>query len=252
MSHWRRYAALGAVAYLAWLLALLPAALVAHPLARALPELTLHAVSGTVWSGHAASLELAGYGLQSLRWSWRPDALWRGRLELQLSLADARVQARARAGLRLPGGGYYVQDLRASLPAALVGGAARIEPVQLGGTVVADVAELELQGERVRAAVGQLQWRDARLRAPEAQPLGGYAVRLQAGPKGELEGSVRDLGGPLLARGQVSVTFAGHYRVNLRLTAKSAADGSLRQGLALIGAPGPDGSVRVALSGQLD
>jgi len=189
--------------YFVLLLAWAPASL----LAWALPKLTQQAVwleqaRGSVWRGEAAGVQVqtaAGEKLQLGRASWRfkPLDLFAGRLGYRLQLAGVGIAAQGvlRAGMQ----GIELRNVRAELPATLLG---QVSPDlglwQPGGRLVLETGSLAFG----RAGVdGQatILWLDAasgRVR----RPLGNYHANLE-GAEDELKFRLSTETGPLFLQG---------------------------------------------------
>src|SRR5690606_26983266 len=106
----RSWIALGAGAYLAFVLATFPAGVAYRWFAP--PELALIGIDGTVWSGRAALGSVAGLALRDVGWRLAP---WRLLLasaggQAEARLADGFVATEFSAGLRR----VTLTDLRAS------------------------------------------------------------------------------------------------------------------------------------------
>jgi len=79
---------IGAVAYLLILVVTFPAVRLVPLLERQVAGLSLHAVSGSVFSGQAAQLVYQGLDYGHLNWEFRPAGLLLGRVEFHLELSD--------------------------------------------------------------------------------------------------------------------------------------------------------------------
>mgnify|MGYP000309462108 CR=1 FL=1 len=248
---WPHYL-LAVLVYLIFLLAWAPASL----LAWALPRFTQQAVSleqaeGSVWRGQAAVLRVqlaAGPGLQlgRVNWQLRPLDLFRGRLGYRLELAGAGIDAQG--VLRTGGQGGEIQDIRAELPAGMLG---QISPDlglwQPGGRLVFEASQLAFRREGVEGQA-TLRWLDA-VSGRVRQPLGSYRANLE-GVENGLNFRLSTETGPLLLLGsgswarQRGVVFNGVARTDP--ASRTKLDGLL----SLIGPPQPNGDRIIRITHQ--
>lgn len=117
-----RFAILGAIAYLVFLAANVPAAWLGYALERASGgAVALGDPRGTVWKGQGALAVRSGNAYRSLaeiEWRCNPLGLLAGRLNL--SLSGSAPGASLRAGLSLGLRSLRLQNVEASAPAALL------------------------------------------------------------------------------------------------------------------------------------
>jgi general secretion pathway protein N len=198
---WAHYL-LAVLAYLALLLAWAPASL----LAWALPRVTQQAVmleqpQGSMWHGGAAGLWVQAAGkpqrLGRVDWHLKPLDLLSGRLGYRLQLGGSGIDAMAtlRAGVR----GGELRDVRAALPASLLGQFSRdLALWQPGGTLVLDAERLAF-GRGGAGGKAALRWRDA-VSGRVNQPLGSYRADLEGTERG-LAIKLSTEGGALVLQG---------------------------------------------------
>ena len=130
MSRWS-WLALGVGAYVAFTLATFPAGTALRWFAP--PGLTAAGVTGTLWSGSAASCSVEGFTAESLRWRVRPLSLFLGRIA-------AEVEARNPDG--------FVQGVVTASPSSV-----RLSDLRGGTSLPALVNVLPLKGMRGQASV---------------------------------------------------------------------------------------------------
>lgn len=239
---------LGVGVYLASLLATLPAGL----LLRALGEQAPSAAGwhGSIWSGGARGLVLAGRQYGDLEWALQPAALLGGALGARFawragtSRADGELRVRARDDLELRAA-HFESDLPAL--AALAG--QRDAPVT-GRLTIERGAALRWQAGRVSGLECQGSVTGIELRRASGLALGDLSLRCEAdesGPRVHIE----DRGGPLAVQAQVSLAEPGRWALDARLGARPQTPALVRQALPLLGAPDGPERVRVRLSGEL-
>lgn len=248
---WPHYL-LATLVYLALLLAWVPASL----LAWALPQLTrqtvwLEQAQGSVWHGQATGLRVqtaAGPGLQlgRVNWQFRPLDLFGGRLGYRLELAGAGIDAQG--VLRTGGQGGEIRDIRAELPAGMLG---QFSPDlglwQPGGRLVFEASKLAFRREGVEGQA-TLRWLDA-VSGRVRQPLGSYRADLEGAENG-LKFRLSTETGPLLLLGsgswerQRGVVFNGVARTDPG--SRTELDGLL----SLIGPAQPNGDRIIRITHQ--
>lgn len=227
--------------YLLTLVWNLPAAVVWKRLQHQLPvPVTLHGLTGTLWSGQVGQLEVDGVNQGLLRWQWQPAQLLRGRIGLELlwQPRNGKVDAQLQAGL----GSLVLRDIRGTLDAASMA-AINNAPFVLGGSWLLDVPELALENfDSVAAANGRLVWQDAAGGLPQAMPFGHLTAAL-SDADGWLLLQLQDQGGPLGLRGDARWRPGQPMKIDAQLQARADAEPGLAGGLGLLGRPDAQGWV---------
>lgn len=230
------------VLYLLTLIWTLPAAVVWRRLQHQLPvPVTLHGLTGTLWSGQVAQLIIDGVDQGRLSWSWQPSQVLRGRIGLDLTWQprNGRVNARLIAGA----GSLALRDISGSLDASSMA-ILHNAPFALGGNWLLDVPELVLQGfDGVVAANGRLVWQDAAGGLPQALPFGHLTATL-GDADGWLVLELQDQGGPLGLRGDARWRPTQPMKIDAQLQARADADPALANGLGLLGRADAQGWIR--------
>lgn len=244
-------ALVGLLAYVLFLVGLVPARYVYGWVAPHVHELALGDVAGSLWTGRAASVVVNGRDLGAADWQLRPQALLLGRLEYQLRWGGDLGQGQARVGRGVIGNAY-VRQLHAELPAAAL---AKLfgsnMPVELGGAVRADLKRVSFGSRWPDAASGEIVWEHAQVLDPVAMDLGGFTVQLENAKDG-IRGVIKDSGsGPLQVQGEATLSANGSYRVTATLKPRGAKGQQLRSELQYLGPPDANGRYPVALSGSL-
>lgn len=252
MGRWS-WIALGAGAYLAFVLAAFPAGTAMRWLA---PQGVVAAgVEGTLWSGRAATLSVNGFAAEQLRWRLRPAALVLGRLA-------ANVEARMTEGfvsgdVEASPSRIAVRNLRgaASLPSL-----AAFLPVRgIRGQASVALESLELVDGWPTTVVGELKV--ASLEVTPFVPvnagggmlaLGDYTVTFTPAAERELAALVVDNGGPLEVSGTVKLDAARAYTLDALVKPRAGAARELVDGLSIMTAePDAEGRRRLTLTGSL-
>lgn len=227
--------------YLGSLIYFLPASFVWNRIQGQLPaQVTLHGLSGTLWSGHVSRMQVEGVDQGGLRWNWQAAGLLRGKVSLDLfwQPRNGQVTARLDAGMN----SLQLKDVVGRLDAASMA-AVNKAPFVLAGQWLLDVPLLELNDlQYVGQAEGQLTWENAAGGLPTAFPLGHLTADL-SGDEGWLVLALSDQGGPLGLRGDARWRPGQALALNTQMQARADADAALVGGLGLLGRPDSQGWV---------
>lgn len=251
-----RYAwiALGLGAYLAFTLALFPAAAAYQWFAP--PELRLAGIEGTLWSGRAALASAGDLPLSDLRWNLEALPLFtRGRLtgRAQARLADGFVDTRITASL---GGSVVLRD--AQLGTSLRSLAAIVPLGDVQGQLAVRLERAVLRDGWPVDLIGQA--RVTRLAVPAFLPgaptatvaLGDYEMVFEETSDESIEARFRDTGGPLEVTGSVQLQPNYQYQLNAAAAPRPDAPPEIVTALDFMaGEPGPDGKRPFELTGSL-
>lgn len=219
----------------------LPATFVWKRLEGQLPTpVTLHGLTGTLWSGQVTRLEVDGVDQGKLRWDWLPARLLRGQIGLDLlwQPRNGRVNAQLNAGL----GSLKLSQINGTLDAASMA-VINNAPFVLQGAWLLDVPELALEDfQSVVAAKGRLVWQDAAAGLPQAVPFGHLTATLEDAD-GWLLLNLQDQGGPLGLMGGARWRPGQPMKLDVQLQARADAEPMLADGLGLLGQPNAQGWV---------
>lgn len=243
---WRLLPA-GLLAYLLFLAIGFPAQRGALFLQQQVDGLVLQTVSGTLVSGRAGRLVAQGIDLGPVSWSFRPMALLTGRLEYRLAFTGPPITGAAYAGLGL-GGKLYGRALDTVLqPDPLVNHFSPLA-VRTAGVVTLRVEHFSLVDGFPRDLSGQLDWTGARILEPLVLELGDVALVLSS-QDDVLGGQISNDGATRLA-GELSLTPAREYRLQLDLVPGPEMAADLVDGLAGFAEARPGGVYRISDAGR--
>jgi general secretion pathway protein N len=232
----------GLLLYLLTLIWTLPAAVVWKQLQPRLPvPVTIHGLTGTLWSGQAGQLVVDGINQGRLDWRWRPGMLLSGAIGLELQWQPRNGQVLGQ--LRIRPGALSLHNISGELDAssmAIIHNA----PFALGGKWLLDVPELTLENlEHVSGARGRLVWQEAAGGLPQAMPFGHLTAELDQAD-GWLLLRLQDQGGPLGLRGDARWRPGQPMKINAQLQARADAEPALASGLGLLGRADNQGWIR--------
>lgn len=240
----------GGVAFVIFLVALLPARLVYAWMAP--PDLRVHFVDGTIFNGTAQGLEVAGFQFGQARWQFQPASLLLGRISfaLRAEREDGFLEADVAVG---PGDRVWISGLEAALPLSIGEALLPIEGVT--GDIGLDFDLIRLREAWPDRLAGTLNIGNLLVTQPSTQRMGSYRVVFDdnaKGPAGALTGVFRDTSGPLEVQGTVVIKDDRSYVVEGRVLARDDAPGPFSDTLQLLlGAPAADGRRSFSFSGSL-
>jgi hypothetical protein len=209
-----RLIALGVAAYLLILVTTFPAARLTGMLEQRLSDLSILAVSGSVFSGKAGRVVWQDLDLGSMHWQFSPLALLLGRVEYSVELMHPANAGQLAAGMTLFGNAY-VHDLELKLlPDRIINHYSPIE-VQTGGEWLLDFEEIDVNDVFSGSTSGTIAWQDAVILAPVNMVLGQLKLDVQ-GNNAALLGEIVE-GGALGASGNASLLVDGGYQLDITL-----------------------------------
>lgn len=189
------------VAYLAFLVALSPAAALSQVIERlSSRRLELRDAAGSAWSGsgrlYARSRAGGFMDLGTVRWKSTPAALLRGRLAADMTLGESTKPIRVELGF----GGIALKDLALEVPGRALGTVAPpLEVLGPEGSLRVQSDNLRIEGDSV-LGLATVEWRDIRLARAAGIELGSHVARLRgAGSRVDIE--LGTLSGPLRVAG---------------------------------------------------
>ena len=239
--------AIGVVAYVAFLVATMPASVAVERARRALP-LDVHAdfedVGGTIWNG-SLRLHVTAPGeltLDRVAWRFLPMRLAAGEIAFALDATSASVKAKLEAARGFAR--WRLRDVSAHADAsALVAFVPVLAAFRPAGPL--DVAAPSVEWNRSEArGEAKLEWHDAVTSLSDVRPLGSYRATWRGdGDAGRI--AVTTLQGPLQVTG-TGTTSAQGAQLNGDARAEPQAAKALAPLLDLIGPPRPDGARAIA------
>ena len=233
----------GLTAYGLFLVATLPASVVASRAAQATGgQVRVANATGTVWHGSARvdiATRVATITLDEVRWNFLPSRLLGGRaayaVDARMGGFTAQAEA-ARSPLQ-----WQVRDLRANGDASALAAffplGAAWQPV---GAIAIEAPHLAWDGERT-SGEATAEWRDAALALSQVRPLGSWRARAQD------EGSAMKITlattkGPLRLSGSGTLAKGGRLAFSGEARAEPGRERELEAVLDLLGPRRADGA----------
>lgn len=243
------YTALGVVTYLGFLVATFPAERALNTMRDKIPNVYFQGVSGSVWSGHANTLQLKDQSFEQVDWRLRILPLLIGRLQLGFEFDGNRRTGEGVAALSADGSVNF-HDVDVRLPMADVDQYLGLGPLALNGTVELKFEFANFEQSRLKAAIGTIRWQNAALPGSPPLDLGSFELTL-SNDEGNVKGVLKDTGGPVQLEGTVRLQPDGTYQFNGKIAARPNAAPALTQALALMGSPGADSKIPLQYRGHL-
>ena len=210
------------------------------------PTVKCAELGGSVWHGECLGLEVQGSRLGDATWNMASGKAFTGRASGDVTLSGTALNARADVDVGLKGGGE-LRDVSASFPLdpAFI---AQL-PKNQRGHIVAEIDRVVLaDGSSIQSIQGTIELQDFRQVGARPLELGSYQLTFDGTPaqNNTVVGQLRDLGGPFVVTGTVTLTAPTGYLVEGFITGRTAEAERLVREITL-GAP-PDASGRSAFS----
>jgi Type II secretion system (T2SS), protein N len=209
--------------------------------AGALPKwLSCDDIAGTIWSGSCTGLALHHQQpIGDLSWQLQPARLLAARLaaHVQLTQGAAFLNGDLEWGL---GQRLHGRDLHASFdlnPALL-----SMLPANLSGSARADLAYIDMKGNRLTDLRGRIEVHDLVQHQGGATPLGSYSLTFPGVPGGgEIAGELKDIGGPLALEARVRMTPEPGFLLDGKVASRASVAPELARQLQILGSPDAQG-----------
>ena len=242
-----RIVALGLGCFALALLLRTPAEFAYYYLGHRLPG-QLFDISGTVVKGQARGLAGNEILLENVRWTLRPGALFKGRLEYGTKLVVGDGKLRARAALTWDGA-YHLTEVEGNVALApLLPGAVPIAG-DIDGRLSPNLELLRIDDGALQAVRGQIRVNFLVWLQPSPLMLGNFLAEAEGdGPPWQM--AVRDDGGPLRLTGRANLSGDGRFEFDGLASARDE-QGAVPGILNALGTADKDGQRRIQFTGQL-
>jgi general secretion pathway protein N len=249
-----RWIAIGLIAYLLFLLLTAPAALLVKRLQT--HGIMANGVSGTVWNGRAASIQLRGQAVGATQWRIQAAKLLMGQLtvELKTKREDGFMEGTVTAHL---GGRIRLTDTRMALPIPVLSSLAGMHGGMLSGwqgNIHAQLGELVIEEGWPTQIIGNVE--AVELVGPARQPtaIGSYRVEFAAAPNPttEIQGSLSSReDAPLDVIGVVRLLPNRQYVIDAQVGTRNDAPASIGKALEYLGPADAQGRRPLSLAGSI-
>jgi general secretion pathway protein N len=250
-----RWVAVGVAAYVVFLIGSFPAARLATRLQA--NGIVAAGISGSIWNGRAAAMQISGIALGSTEWHVSPWRLFVGTLsaDIRSKRDDGYIDGTVRVGLS---GAISLHHLRGSVP---VGALSRLGLPGGGTAGWSGALQLDLEviafanrwPTEIKGAINV-----ANLVGPAQQPtqLGGYRIIFPVAnapiTPGELHGSVTSLeDAPVDVLGTMKLSANRTYEINAQVATRANAPANIVKALQYLGPPDAQGKRPFSFAGSL-
>lgn len=208
----------------------------------------LGGLSGSIWQGHASSVQVFGQPLGAVDWQLEAAPLLGREVMAHVRLSGAEITANGTID-RTPDSTLSVREVTFRVPARLAEPALDIPALQFLGNIDGTLAEARLHGAWVEQASGTLRWNDAAVAGAAQAQLGALEATFSSAPDGAIAGVAHDTGGPLELNGTFKVS-AGSFDADAILAARDG-NPQVTEALRYIGQLQADGKSHLIVHGQL-
>ena len=213
-------------------------------------SLEIENAEGSFWTGHAKALNYINnkkviQRFENLSWKIMPSHLLKGDIAFRIIITDHQLTADTilSAGFS----GQSISDLRANLPADLMGNFIRdIKALSPRGNLEVKIPLLTFEPVQLKQSAN-IQWKNAGLGISRVSPLGDYSIDL-ASQKESIAFYINTIKGPLNVTGKGNYsqktggTFNGNASVN------DEAKTQLASLLQLMGPSQNNGNVNISFT----
>jgi hypothetical protein len=205
--------------------------------------------AGTVWAGQCQQLTAMGVVLQQVSWQLAPAELLHARLGGSLRIDDPRLQAQTAWSLGRAGDAQFsALSAQLALPNPLLPAV----PAGWSGQLQLQIDRAHYRQPRIVELLGRAQLTGLRQQQPAAD-LGGYELSFAPGAvNGDVvNGTVRDLGGPVALTGALQLRPPNAYEFEGKVAATATASEELRQLVEQLGPADAQGLRVMSVAGTL-
>jgi len=203
-------------------------------------------LGGSIWHGECLGLEIQDNRLGDATWNFAAGKALTGRASGDLTVHGNSLDVRTNLDIGLNGSGE-LRDVSMSFPLdpAFI---AKFPRDQRGNIVAKFTRVVLADGPALASLEGTIELHDFRQVGANPLELGSYELAFDGTPStnGNVVGQLRDLGGPFMVNGTVTLTAPTSYLVQGYITGRTANAERLVREITL-GAP-PDASGRSAFS----
>lgn len=239
--------AVGVIAFLGFVVAYLPASLLAGQLPAGVQASSL---TGTVWTGRAETVRAGPLALAAVDWQCAVLPLLVARLRCSVSLETRPGRLMARVTLRR-GGTLSIAALNGVLPLTAVAPTGSFRDWR--GELRFENVGIEIYSGQPQSISGAIVAADLRPPQRRGAPIGSYALEFGEGfaSPGVTGGRLRDLTGPLSLHGTVRIDPRGGYLAQGDVAPRAGASQDLLDALVFLGPPDASGRRSFTFEGTL-
>ncbi|MCK4950170.1 MAG: type II secretion system protein N [Gammaproteobacteria bacterium] len=252
MRQKKAFAALGIIAYLAFLITSIPASQGIQWLQDFFPQeqVQISQPKGTIWSGSANRITVHQIQLDNVSWEIHPLTLLIGRLKLSIGINDQKNKASATIGFNTQGL-TYIENLKGIIPTNILSQLPYVRNVSPSGSLALAIDAIHFSDTQLPIeADGEIIWHDAELSGPFSLSIGTLLIKLES-QDDDIRIHIRDQDAEVKIDTTIVLRNDGGYKIQGKLIPKPNADRKLISTLALLGKKDSTGIIHVNYTGML-
>ncbi|MEM9172319.1 MAG: type II secretion system protein N [Pseudomonadota bacterium] len=244
----RKLIVIGALVFLCGIITLFPATVA---LRFAPDSLRVSGVSGTIWSGQIAALQVEDLTLSSVQWQLEPAALLVGKLaaHIEADIPGGFVNGR----IAIQGETITLTDTTASVDLLPVTERSSIGPTQ--GRINASIQRLTLENEWPVEIIGEAQLRELQYPPIGSRSLGDFELVFDpqwVSDDYAAAAAIRSTSGPfILTDTRLQLGDNRRYLISGRIKTAEGTDAFTRNSLRFLGPAAADGTHALSYEGRL-
>ena len=246
----KHYLITAALAYVTFLIYLAPAAPIFKSLISDNDKLSVSAITGSLWSGSAESLNINNHALKDVQWSFTAWRLLTGEISFDVHASYKNNPASGSLGISITGK-RLLHDFTTSIKAFEAGKIADILIGELDGLINIQIDQASWAPGTVPEISGNIFWEKAAFIVAEKADLGDVSILFSKNDTSPLTANIENIPGHLNIKGNIVVNDEGHYKLGVSLIPTKGASRNLRNSLKLVAKPLPDGNFEINNAGEL-
>ena len=239
-----------AVAYVAFLIYLAPAAPLFNLLINDNDKVSISSITGSLWRGNAESVQINNHKLIDVQWSFAVWRLFTGEISFDINASYKNNPIATSLGLSITGK-RLLHNLTTSIQAFEAGKLANLPIGELDGILNIQIDQVSWALGNVPEITGTILWSKAAVIVAERAELGDLTIIIGENDISPLTAIIENVPGHLSVNGDIAVNDEGHYTLGIILKATKDASNNLRNSLKLIAKPQPNGTFEINNAGEL-
>ncbi|MCK5336660.1 MAG: type II secretion system protein N [Gammaproteobacteria bacterium] len=224
----------GAISYFLFLLILTPAANIIPLLTPSSNKISLHGISGSLWSGEIDQVIFNKQKLQSLRWSLNPLSIFAASISTDLQTEYKGQSISSQLEYSLISKIITLNDLQSSIKATELQKILNLPFGQLDGEINIDLHTVDLVAGKLPLINGKISWNNAKLSLSNTISFGQLQLILHSNDTGDLFGELSNKQGELSIQGDIKILANQRYTLDIKLKPRANASTELKNILTLV------------------
>lgn len=247
----RTYLFVAVVSYLVLLTATIPASLVTGFVNNS-GIATIQGVSGSLWNGKAYRITIKqNIELNNSQWSFLLWKILTGKLAINVNSQFMENDISAESGISFSGQ-FFINNLRAKIPAQQIAELANIPMVTLSGLININIDSAQWKQGELPLANGTINWNNAEVTVAEMASLGDVTITLFESEQQFLKADIANQGGDIKINGAAELLAEANYAINIKLLPTASASDNIKQSLGMFAKRQGSGEYLIQHSGSLN